>query len=65
MRSENYIIQLELEIQKLQRENDILDTALLNACQTICRSMNYNEEEIQKLKDKYVNRVRDIYQEEE
>jgi len=62
MRSENYIIQLQLEYQRLQKENDILDTALLNACQTICRSLNYKEEEIIKLKEKYIDRVRDVYE---
>ena len=62
MRSENYIIQLQLENQRLQKENDILDTALLNACQTICRSLNYKQEEIIKLKEKYIDRIRDIYE---
>jgi len=62
MRSENYIIQLQLENQKLQQENAILDTALLNACQSICRSMNYSQEEIIKLKQTFINRAEDNYE---
>lgn len=62
MRSENYIIQLQLENQRLQRENKILDTALLNACQSICRSLNFNQEEIIKLKQKYISRLKSIYE---
>jgi len=62
MRSEQLIIQLQLENQKLKQDNDILDIALLNACQTICRSLSYNQEEIIKLKNKYINRVREIYE---
>jgi len=61
MRSENYIIQLQLENQTLKIENDILDTALLNSCQSICRSLNFKQEEIIKLKNKFINRVRDNY----
>jgi len=62
MRSENYIIQIQLENQRLQREIDILDTALLNACQTICRSMNYSQEEIIKLAQRYIDRTRDNFE---
>jgi len=61
MRSENYIIQLQIENQSLKIENDILDTALLNACQSICRSLYYSQEEITKLKNKFIDRVRDNY----
>jgi len=61
MRSENYIIQLQLENQTLKIENDILDTALLNSCQSICRSLYYSQEEIIKLKNKFIDRVRDNY----
>jgi hypothetical protein len=61
MRSENYIIQLELEIQRLQLKNDILDTALLNACQTICRELGYSQQEIIQVKNKYIQHVKDIY----
>lgn len=60
--SENYLIQLQLEIQRLQLEIDVLDTALLNACQTICRSLNFKEGEDIKLKNNYINRVRDFYE---
>jgi len=63
MRSENYIIQLELEIQRLQLENDILDTALLNACQSICRELNYNQKQIIKMKEMFINRVKENYKE--
>ena len=63
MRSENYIIQLELEIQRLQLENDILDTALLNACQSICRDLNYNQNQIIKMKQMFINRVEENYKE--
>lgn len=62
-RSENYIIQLELEIQRLQLENDILDTALLNACQSICRDLNYNQNQIIKMKELLINRVKENYKE--
>jgi dihydroxyacetone kinase-like predicted kinase len=61
MRSENYIIQLQIENQTLKIENNILDTALLNACQSICRSLYFNQEEIIKLKNKFIDRVRDNY----
>ena len=70
MCNENLFIQLQLanqtlqqENKRLQLENDILDTALLNACQTICRSLYYREEEIIKLKQKYIDRVLDVYRE--
>jgi len=62
MRSENYIIQLQLENQRLQKENTILDIALLNTCQMICRSMNYSQEEIIKLKERFISRARDNYE---
>jgi len=62
MRTEQLIIQLQLENQRLKQDNDILDIALLNACQTICRSLDYKQEEILKLKNKYLNRVREIYE---
>ncbi len=62
MRSENYIIQLQLENQRLQLENDILDTALLNACQSICRSLNYPQEKINKIKQMFINRAKDNYE---
>lgn len=71
MRNENLFIQLQLQNQallqenkRLQFENTILDTALLNTCQTICRSLYYREEEIIKLKQKYIDRVLDVYKEE-
>lgn len=64
MHSENLFIQLQLEIQRLKLENDILDTALLNACQTICRELNYKQEEIIKIKNKFISRVRENYGEE-
>jgi len=71
MRNENLFIQLQLQNQallqenkRLQFENTILDTALLNACQIICRSLYYREEEIIKLKQKYIDRVLDVYKEE-
>jgi hypothetical protein len=59
MRSENYIIQLQLENQRLQLENFILDTALLKACQTMCRELNFKEGEIGKLKQMFISRVKD------
>lgn len=62
MRSENFIIQLQLEIQKLQQENAILDIALLNACQAICRSLDYSQGEIIKMKQKFINQARDNYE---
>ena len=62
MRSENYIIQLQLENQRLQKENTILDIALLNTCQMICRSMNYSQEEIIKLKQRIINRARNNFE---
>jgi len=61
MRSEELIIQLQNEVQRLQRENDIIDTALFNAFQTICRSLNFNQNAIIKMKDTYINRVRNNY----
>jgi len=61
MHNENLFIQLQLEIQRLQLENAILDTALLNACQTICRELDYKESEIQGLKQKYISRVKNDY----
>ncbi|MDD4530919.1 MAG: hypothetical protein PHO80_05225 [Candidatus Gracilibacteria bacterium] len=54
-------IQQQNEILRLQIENDILDTALLNACQSICRSLDFREGEDEKLKNKFINRVRDNY----
>lgn len=63
MRSEKYIIQLQRENQRLQYENEILDIALHNACQSICRSLNYSQEEIIKLKQRYINRIKDIFKE--
>jgi len=62
MRSENYIIQLQLCNQRLQQENDILDTALLNACQSICRNLNYKQDEIIKIKNKFITRAKDNYE---
>jgi len=62
MRSENYIIQLQLENQRLQQENDILEIALLNTCQAICRSMNYSQQEIIKIKQRFINRAKDNYE---
>ena len=64
MHNENLFIQLQLEIQRLKLENDILNTALLNACQTICRGLNFKEEEIIKIKNKYITRVENSYGEE-
>lgn len=68
-RNENYIIQLQLEIQKLQFENHelklenaILDTALLNACQSITRTLNFKEGEDKKLKQLFINRVKENYE---
>lgn len=70
MRSENIFIQLQLELQRLQKENQnlkqenaILDTALINACQAICRSMDYDQTEIVKLKQRFIDRVKDNYKE--
>ena len=62
MHSENMFIQQQNEILRLQQENDILKTALLNACQIICRDMNYSKEEIIKLKQKFINRVKENYE---
>lgn len=61
MRSEKILIQLQKENQRLKQENDILDTALLNACQAICRQLNYSQESVIRLKNKYVEKVRDVY----
>jgi len=62
MRSENYIIQLQLCNQRLQQENIILDTALFNACQSICRNLNYKQDEIIKIKNKFITRAKDNYE---
>ncbi|MCE5220032.1 MAG: hypothetical protein LLF98_01890 [Clostridium sp.] len=61
MRSEKILIELQKENQKLKIQNDILDTALLNACQTICRELNYSQDEIIQMKNKYIERVKDFY----
>lgn len=57
MRSETLIIKLQKEIQRLQKENNILNNALFNACQTICKDLNYKEFEVIKLKKKYINKA--------
>ncbi len=62
MRSEKYIIQLQLENQRLQQQNAILDTALLNACQSICRELNFKQGEIEKLKQMFISQARDNYE---
>lgn len=61
MRSEKLIIQLQKENQYLKQENNILETALLNACQTICRELNYSQNEVINIKNKYIERVREFY----
>jgi hypothetical protein len=57
----NYI-EKQNEIKLLQKENIILDTALLNACQSICRSLDYSQEEINKMKQKFISRAKDNYE---
>jgi len=63
-RSENYIIQLELEIQRLKSENNILDTALFDSCQTLCKGLNFKEGEDEKLKQTFINKARENYNKE-
>ena len=61
MRSEKLIIKLQKENKYLKQENDILETALLNACQAICRQLNYNQDSVIRLKNKYIEKVKDVY----
>lgn len=54
-------IQLQLENQRLRQEVDIINTALINACQAICRELNFSQESVIRLRNKYVEKVRDVY----
>jgi len=59
MISEDILIQLQLENKRLKLENDNLNTALFNTCQIICRKLNFKQGEIEKLKQMFIDRVKD------
>lgn len=52
MHSENYIIQLQTKLI-------ILDTALIESCKSICKYMNYSEEEVIRMKQRFINKARE------